>query len=430
MMTDLKFIYKKYKESGKVSTDTRSITPGAVFFALRGEKFNGNELANEALDKGACCAVVDEEAWAKDGRYLLVQDSLQTLQQLARHHRDQLNIPVVALTGSNGKTTTKELIHAVLGQRYRVLATAGNLNNHIGVPLTLLAIDHTIEIAVIEMGANHAGEIAHLCKLANPTHGLITNIGKAHIGTFGGMDNIIKGKSELYEHLIGHNGTVWINSQNKILANMAGRFKNPLFYPSQGDFFHCKLLAADPFVCISTEQDEEIKTHLIGAHNFENVAAALCVAKFFEVDPRKAADAIRQYEPANMRSQIVKKGTNTIILDAYNANPSSMEAAIASLAQMPSERKVAILGDMFELGGEADQEHRMLAEWLDAAGITEVYLCGQLIRSAFHKQPGARYFETRELLTDYLKAHPVKNSTILIKASRGMALEGIIDFLE
>ena len=429
MMTDLKFIYKKYKESGKVSTDTRSITPGAVFFALRGEKFNGNELANEALDKGACCAVVDEEAWAKDGRYLLVQDSLQTLQQLARHHRDQLNIPVVALTGSNGKTTTKELIHAVLGQRYRVLATAGNLNNHIGVPLTLLAIDHTIEIAVIEMGANHAGEIAHLCKLANPTHGLITNIGKAHIGTFGGMDNIIKGKSELYAHLAKHQGTVWINSQNQLLTNMAGWFKDPLFYPARNDFYHCELLAADPYVKVRTEEGEIISTNLIGAYNFENVAAALCVAKFFKVDSHKAAEAMRNYVPANMRSQVIKRGSNTIILDAYNANPSSMEAAIASLSHMPAEHKVAILGDMFELGEETEQAHRRLAAWLEAAKIGEVYLCGQLIRPAFLHQPGVKYFETRELLINYLKEHPIRNSTILVKASRGMALEHIIDHL-
>ncbi len=429
MIADLKFIYKKYKESGKVSTDTRSITPGAVFFALRGEKFNGNELAREAMEKGASCAVVDEEAWATDDRYLLVEDSLHTLQQLARHHRLQLNIPVVALTGSNGKTTTKELIYAVLSQRYNVLATAGNLNNHIGVPLTLLAIDNTVEIAVIEMGANHVGEIARLCELANPTHGLITNIGQAHIGTFGGMDNIIKGKSELYAHLASHNGTVWINSQNKILANMAGWFKAPLFYPSKGDFFHAELLTAYPFVKIRTDDGKEIGTHLFGAYNFENVAAALCVAKFFMVDIHKATAAISCYEPANMRSQIIKRGSNTIILDAYNANPSSMEAAITSLAQMPAERKVAILGDMFELGEETEQAHRKLAEWIETAQLNAVYLCGQLIRSAFFHQPGATYFETRELLMAHLKEHPVRDSTILVKASRGMALESIIDYL-
>lgn len=428
-MADLKFIYKKYKESGKVSTDTRHITPGAVFFALRGEKFNGNALAHEALEKGASCAVVDEAAWATDDRYLLVTDCLQALQQLAAYHRQQLKIPVVALTGSNGKTTTKELIHAVLSQRYNVLATAGNLNNHIGVPITLLEIDNTVEIAVIEMGANHLGEIAHLCTLANPTHGLITNIGQAHIGTFGGMDNIIKGKSELYAHLASHNGIVWINSQNKILSAMAKWFKDPLFYPAKGDFFHCELLDANPYVSVRTEQDEEIETRLFGAYNFENVAAALCVAKFFEVDTRKAAEAVSRYEPANMRSQIVKKGSNTIVLDAYNANPSSMEAAIASLAQMPSERKVAILGDMFELGEEAEQAHRQLAALLEAAQIKEVYLCGKLIRSAFLRQPGTRYFKTRELLIDYLKEHPIKNSTILLKASRGMAMEGVIEYL-
>ena len=429
MTDDLKFIYKKYQASGKVSTDTRRLTPGAVFFALRGENFNGNALAREALEKGAAWAVVDEAAWANDERCLLVEDSLQTLQHLARHHRQQLNIPVIGLTGSNGKTTTKELMHAALAQRYRVLATAGNLNNHIGVPLTLLAIDHTVEIAVIEMGANHVGEIAHLCDLANPTHGLITNIGQAHIGTFGGMDNIIKGKSELYAHLAKHQGTVWINSQNQLLTNMAGWFKDPLFYPARNDFYHCELLAADPYVKVRTEEGEIISTNLIGAYNFENVAAALCVAKFFKVDSHKAAEAMRNYVPANMRSQVIKRGSNTIILDAYNANPSSMEAAIASLSHMPAEHKVAILGDMFELGEETEQAHRRLAAWLEAAKIGEVYLCGQLIRPAFLHQPGVKYFETRELLINYLKEHPIRNSTILVKASRGMALEHIIDHL-
>ena len=233
-MMDIHKLYRKYRETGKVSTDTRQIAPGSVFFALKGDKYNANEFAAEALSKGASLAVVDEASYAVDDRYFLVDDSLIALQELARHHRSQLKIPVIGLTGSNGKTTSKELLNAVLSKKYKTYATRGNLNNHIGVPLIILAIDDSIELAIVEMGANHVGEIALLCSIANPTHGFITNIGKAHIGMFGGFENIIRAKSELYQHLITTNGQVFINSQNEILNNMAKRFAKPLFYPAQG----------------------------------------------------------------------------------------------------------------------------------------------------------------------------------------------------
>jgi len=265
-------IYDKFKKSGCVSTDTRQITRGSVFFALRGDKFNGNEFAHDALEKGAAYAVIDEPGQAKNDKYIVVDDVLASLQRLARYHRDQLSIPFIGLTGSNGKTTSKELVNAVLSRKYKVLATKGNLNNHIGVPLTVLSIDSSVEIAVIEMGANHVGEIASLCAIANPTHGFITNIGKAHIGTFGGFDNIIRGKSELYQHLINHKGLVWINSKDKILSNMAKRFDNPLFYPAKGDYYHCEMVSADPFVKLRTETGEEISSNLIGSYNFDNIA--------------------------------------------------------------------------------------------------------------------------------------------------------------
>ena len=241
-------LYRNYLETGKVSTDTRHITPGSVFFALKGDTFNANEFASEAIAKGAKYAVVDDERFVKGEQYVLVEDSLVALQKLARHHRDQLTIPILGLTGSNGKTTSKELVNAVLSKKFRTHATKGNLNNHIGVPLTILSIDKSIEVAVIEMGANHLGEIALLSSIANPTHGFITNIGKAHIGTFGGFENIIRGKSELYQHLIFNNGTVFINSQNSILANMARRFNSPVFYPTPGDYYSCELIESDPFV--------------------------------------------------------------------------------------------------------------------------------------------------------------------------------------
>ena len=249
-------------------------------------------------------------------------------------------------------------------KKYKTYATKGNLNNHIGVPLTLLSIDHSIEIAVIEMGANHLGEIAFLCSLANPTHGFITNIGKAHVGTFGGFENIIRAKSELYQHLIEHDGVVFINSQNNILANMAKRFKSPVFYPAKGDYYHCELIDANPFVKIRAENNEVIQSNLIGAYNFENIAVALCIGKYFGVDGRLSNSAIAEYKPGNMRSQLIKKESNTIILDAYNANPSSMQAAIENFSTLAGENKVLILGDMFELEEEAEAEHRNIGRLL------------------------------------------------------------------
>lgn len=428
-MMDIDKLYQKYRESGKVSTDTRQILPGSVFFALKGDKFNANEFAAEALTRGASAAVVDEAKYAIDDRYFLVDNSLEALQKLARYHRDRLKIPVVGLTGSNGKTTSKELLNAVLSKKFKTFATKGNLNNHIGVPLTILSIDDSIELAIIEMGANHVGEIALLSSIANPTHGFITNIGKAHIGTFGGFENIIRGKSELYQHLITNNGQVFINSKNEILSNMAKRFSKPLFYPAKGDFYHCELLASDPFLKIKAENGDEITMQLVGGYNFENAAAALCIGKFFGVDEKLANRAVAEYVPGNMRSQIVKKESNTIILDAYNANPSSMTAAIENLAAMKAENKVAIVGDMFELEEEAEAEHRAIGKLLKQKNFNRVYLCGKLMRSAKEELPEAMLFEKKEDLIAELKNNPVKQSTILVKASRGIGLETVVDFL-
>lgn len=426
---EIEKLYSRFLASTGISTDTRKIAPGSMFFALKGDKFNANEFAQQALDKGASCVVVDEEQYQVNEQCVFVADTLTTLQQLARHHRSKLTIPVIGLTGSNGKTTSKELVNAVLSAKYRTYATKGNLNNHIGVPLTLLAIDQSVEIAVVEMGANHLGEIALLCSIANPTHGFITNIGKAHIGTFGGYENIIRAKSELYQHLITHNGVVFINSQNEILANMAKRFKDPLFYPSMGDYYRCTLLGADPFIRIQAENGEEVQTNLVGTYNFENIAAALCIGKYFEVDATKANEAVRQYEPGNMRSQLVKKGGNTIILDAYNANPSSMKAAIENMAAMNVAVKALILGDMFELEGEAESEHRNVGKLLKTHAFDRVLLCGKLMKSAQEEYPDAKLFETKDALVEELKSHPLKDATVLVKASRGIGLETVVEYI-
>ena len=422
-------LYNRYITSTSVSTDTRQIAPGSMFFALKGDKFNANEFAQQALEKGAAYVVIDEAKFAIDDRCLLVDNVLITLQKLARYHRDQLTIPVIGLTGSNGKTTTKELVNAVLSKKYKTHATKGNLNNHIGVPLTILAIDKSIELAVVEMGANHVGEIALLCDIANPTHGFITNIGKAHIGTFGGYENIIRTKSELYQHLITTGGQVFINSQNPVLATMAKRFTNPLFYPSKGDYYNCDLVDADPFVRVKAENGEIVQTQLIGAYNTENIAVALCLGKYFGVDATSANAAIEEYVPGNMRSQIVKKESNTIILDAYNANPSSMKAAIDNLAAMKASKKVASLGDMFELEEEADTEHRGICKLLLEKNFSAVYLCGNHFSVVKSELPMANYFTKKEDLIAALKANPIQDSTILVKASRGIGLESVVEFL-
>lgn len=421
-------LYQKYLESGRVSTDTRQITPGSVFFALRGPNFNGNQFAEEALAKGAGYAVVDDPAAVNHPRILRVTDSLLALQDLARHHRSQLKIPVIGLTGSNGKTTSKELLAAVLSTKFKTYATRGNLNNHIGVPVTVLSIDASCEVAIVEMGANHVGEIESLCFIANPTHGFITNIGKAHIGTFGGFDNILRAKSELYQHLVGNGGTVFINSQNPVLRNMAKRFAKPLFYPAAGDYYHCERTASSPFLSLVAENGEQINTQLVGTYNFENVAVALALGKFFGVDPRKANAAVATYVPGNMRSQVLKRGSNTIILDAYNANPSSMEAAIENLAQMPGN-KVAILGDMYELEGEAAPEHARIGELLTQLKISRALLCGPLMAEARKTFPGGKFFPTKEALVEALKINPIKDSAILVKASRGMKMESVVEYL-
>ncbi len=429
MIMQIEKLYERFKASGKISTDTRQIAPGSIFFALRGDKFNANEFALQALEKGATFVVIDDPAYVLDDRCVLVENTLETLQALAKYHRSKLMIPVVGLTGSNGKTTSKELLSIVLSEKFKTYATKGNLNNHIGVPLTILAIDDSYDMAVVEMGANHVGEIALLSSIANPTHGFITNIGKAHIGTFGGFENIIRGKSELYQHLITHDGTVFINSQNPILANMAKRFKKPYFYPAAGDYYHAELLDADPFIRFKAENGEMVQTQLMGAYNFENIAAALCIGKFFGVAAKDANRAIAEYVPGNMRSQIVKKANNTIILDAYNANPSSMEAAIQNLASMQAPTKVVILGDMFELEGEAEKEHQRIGELLKEKKFDRVYLCGQLMKSAKETFPQAFYFENKDLLMADLKTNPIKDSTILVKASRGIGLETIVEYL-
>ena len=428
-MNKTEYLYELFQKHRKVSTDTRSIGPGSLFFALKGPKFNANQFAEEALKAGASYAIIDDEAFEKGDQFIIVDDTLKALQQLARFHRDQLKIPVIGLTGSNGKTTTKELLAVTLGTKYKTSVTKGNLNNHIGVPLTLLEIDDSIEMAVIEMGANHVGEIALLCELANPTHGLITNIGRAHIGTFGGFENIVRGKSELYQHLLSNGGTVFVNSKDDVLAQMATRFESPVFYPCKEDDYCCEFLDANPFLRFRAENGTEVQTHIIGAYNFQNIAAALCVAEYFDVDPDAANQAVADYVPGNMRSQWIQQGSNTILLDAYNANPSSMEVALEMLNQLKADKKVVILGDMYDLEDQSEQEHRKLGGLIANKKINKVYLCGPLMKPALLELPGALHFDRKQDLIEELKKNPISDATILVKASRGIGLETLLEFL-
>ncbi|WP_337043366.1 UDP-N-acetylmuramoyl-tripeptide--D-alanyl-D-alanine ligase [Emticicia sp. 17c] len=423
-------IYEKFKTCTGVSTDTRQIGEGVMFFALKGDKFNANEFAQEALAKGAKYVVVDEEKYAVNDACILVKDVLYTLQKLANFHRQHLGIPFVGLTGSNGKTTSKELVATVLSKKYKTYYTKGNLNNHIGVPLTLLGIDNTYEIAVIEMGANHQGEIRDLCNICEPTHGFITNVGKAHLEGFGGVEGVKKGKGELYDFLAKSGGTVFVNAKNDNLTAMAStrKFRETINYLADDSVL---LLEDSPLVVFSTQTPthapQTYTTYLPGWYNFENIAAAIAIGNFFGVPVEQASEAVSAYNPDNNRSQIIEKGTNSILLDAYNANPSSMAAAIQNFINLQTNKqKVVILGDMFELGDDAPAEHLAIGELVAKGNFDLVILAGKLMASALPPLPKAFYFPDKFSLHNWLLDKNIQNAFVLIKGSRGMGLESTL----
>ena len=422
----IKALYEQYLTYPSISTDSRSVTPSAIFFALKGPNFDGNAFAAQALAKGAAYAVIDDAQYKQGERYILVDDALKVLQGLANFHRRQLKIPIIAITGSNGKTTTKELTQAVLSQQYKSYVTQGNFNNHIGVPLSLLAINQSVEIAVIEMGANHVGEIAQLCAIAMPTHGLVTNIGHAHLEGFGDFEGVIRGKSELYDYLLRHNSQVFINSTNSILSSMGRRFWAPIYYPQQQDFYHCELVKEDPYVVYKSENDQIVSTQLLGKHHFNNIATALCIAKYFGVDESRANQAIQAYQPQNNRSQVIKKGSNIILLDAYNANPEAVKGAIGAFQLIQAAYKVLILGDMNELGEESACFHQELVELTTQAAYQEVILCGPHLEAAQANNSEALHFKQKKNLEVYLKRRSFEDTAILIKGSRALQLETLV----
>jgi UDP-N-acetylmuramoyl-tripeptide--D-alanyl-D-alanine ligase len=417
----------RFRQHPYISTDSRIAQPGSIFFALKGESFNGNKYCKQAIENGATYAVIDDRDYFIDERTLLVDDVLLSLQQLASDYRNKLRIPIIGITGSNGKTTTKELMAAALSARFITHATVGNLNNHIGVPITILTIKPETEIAVIEMGANHIGEIAALCKIARPTHGVITNIGKAHLEGFGSAAGVVKAKSELYNHLRQNGGTVFVNADNSLLMSLTGDLERITYGKSKEAGFRGSLNSSGPLLEFDLEHPfiSPVSTKLAGNYNFENAMAALCIANHFRVKPEDAIKAIEHYEPKMNRSQVMQTGRNTLILDAYNANPSSMQAAILNFASMQGRYKVLLLGDMFELGEETQNEHKAILNLALTQKFGKFITAGPLFAEAASGQQGVEAFKTTAELNDYLSTEMIEGATILIKGSRGMKLETI-----
>ena len=425
-------IHRRFLTSSGVSTDTRNIKPNSLFFALKGENFNGNEFAEEALNKGAEVAIVDEEAYAKDqDNYIFVEDCLDALQQLATFHRRFLGIPIIAITGSNGKTTTKELINAVPTKKYKTISTTGNLNNHIGVPLTLLRMDETTEVGVVEMGANHQGEIEFLTEIALPDYGYITNFGKAHLEGFGGIEGVIKGKSELYTHLKNHKKLLFLNLDDEIQQRQDSYSHVFTFGSSEKAAVSIDYTISQngPEYASFTYNNDVFNTQLTGQYNAYNAAAALTIGLYFKVPFKAIKEAIKEYSPSNNRSQIQKTKNNTLLLDAYNANPTSMGSSIINFSNLNTPlSKTLIIGDMLELGQYSKEEHQSIVELCNSKGLKNVYLVGKHFKETSTPEEYQKFDNTTELKT-FLTANPINNSYILIKGSRGIALEKIIENL-
>ncbi len=431
-------LYPIFLQHPIICTDSRICPEGSLFFALKGDNFNANAFALPALEKGCAYAVVDEAEYAIDERFILVDDVLESLQQLAAYHRKQLGTPILGITGTNGKTTTKELIAAVLQEKYTILFTQGNLNNHIGVPLTLLQLKPEHQLAVIEMGANHPGEIKQLCEIAHPDYGIITNVGKAHLEGFGSLEGVMKSKAELYEHVLKNGKLIFINTGNPLLEQMAfeAGFKRPgkkIGYSLESDYeaeYSAMITDCSPYLHMKCSlRDEvffEVETQLIGSYNAENVLAAVAIGDYFELSDLQIKEGLEKYNPQNNRSQLTVTEHNKLVVDTYNANPTSMRAAIMNFAQMEVAHKTLILGDMFELGDQSAVEHQHIVNLLQQNRFKNVLLVGKDFKNtvnSFHN------FSTVSDLIDYVKANPLTNNYILIKGSRGMKLEKVLTSL-
>ncbi len=426
----LETIYSYFLESAGICTDTRNIEKGCLFVALRGDNFNGNTFTQQALDKGAFKVIIDDISQHKNtGETILCKNTLVLLQELATYHRQELNIPIIALTGSNGKTTTKEIINAVLSKKFKTTATQGNLNNHIGVPLTLLSMTKETQIGVVEMGANHTKEIEALCEIAQPNFGYITNFGKAHIEGFGSIQGVIEGKSELYKYITKEKGTLFFNADDPIQTKLLGNYTAKIgFSQEKKNFYTLKQIDTTPYVALQAAQTN-ITSNLIGAYNFTNISAGVLIGDFFDIPLNDIKQAIEEYLPTNNRSQLITKGNTQIILDAYNANPTSMMAALQHFNTMRGDSKMVFLGDMFELGETAQKEHQKIVDYLTNSNIDEIYIIGSYFSKTKSQVKNIYQFTSFEALKKDFNNIVAKDRTILIKASRGMALERILPLL-
>lgn len=422
-------LYKFYQNASSISIDSRRISKGCLFFALKGENFNGNAFAEDALKKGAYKVVVDEEEYVKDDNFLLVENGLKALQELAKYHRSQLQIPIIGITGSNGKTTTKELVTSVLKQHYKCYATVANYNNHIGVPMSILSIQKDDELAVIEMGANHQGEIKFLCNIAQPNYGLITNIGKSHLEGFGGFEGVIKGKSELYDFLRQNQGKVFINADDELLTKIS-KDLNTITYGTSDDYYCMgKLIQTHPTVKAEWKcgnNKGKVNAQLYGAYNFTNIMAALCIGNYFKVPTDKINQALENYQSKNNRSQLIINGAYKIYLDAYNANPSSMKYAIENFSENKGEEKWLILGDMFEVGPTSPKEHQNIIELIKSLNISNSCFIGENFYQWKSTYDEFIFFESISKAKSWFKKLDKNNKQFLIKGSRGVGLERLI----
>lgn len=426
---EIKNIHDLFLKCNSVSIDTRKIEENSMFFAIKGDRFDANTFAEEALKKGASFVIIDNKDYCLDERTIVVKNTLETLQELSKFHREFLKLPIVALTGSNGKTTTKELINVVLSKKYNTKATVGNLNNHIGVPLTLLSFKPETEIGIVEMGANHQREIEFLCDIAQPDFGYITNFGKAHLEGFGGTEGVIKGKSEMYKFLSENNKFVFVNlddvvqkekTENNLRITFSQTDKNASVF--------INAITANPFVEIDYN-GIKVTSNLIGLYNANNINAAITIGRYFKISDTEIKEAIESYVPENNRSQMLLKNSNEIILDAYNANPSSMEVAIKNFLQLDKENKIAILGDMFELGEESLQEHKNIIALLKEETDVKTYFIGSHFYANKIDSDFLFFYETFDAFATFFKEEKIQNKMILIKGSRGMALERTLELL-
>ncbi len=436
---EIKELYTLYLQSAGIITDSRETLKNAVFFALKGENFDGNQYAQKAIENGASYAVIDDPDVADGNQFILVENVLSTLQLLANYHRRMTGICIIAITGSNGKTTTKELVKIVLSKKYSVSATQGNLNNHIGVPVTLLSFPPGLKIGIVEMGANHPGEIRSLCKIAEPDYGIITNIGKAHLEGFGTLEGVAKAKAEMYEYIAQRKGTLFVNGENEYLLNVLPVIAEKIIYYGNTDNSVCygKNISGDPYIKLNIvinatsghkPVELEIQTNIIGRYNLENIVAASCIGLHFDVPYSEIKNALENYIPSNSRSELIRTNHNTVIMDAYNANPTSMKAAIENFSELRAGKKLLILGEMLELGKSSNQEHKNIIDLVTNKNLNSIILVGSAFNISNYHDGMISFGNVRELI-DWLKSEKLEGYNILIKGSRGNKLEEIIPYL-